>query len=73
MINNNSVYSLNSRVHKPNVIRGGNSTGNIKKAKDTRNVEQRVSKYNIPTIPYCGQKADYTVSSTNQVKRMVKR
>lgn len=73
MINNNSVYSLNSRVHKPNVIRGGNSTGNVKKVKDTRNIDRKVSKYNISATPYCGQNADYTVSSTNQVKRLVKR
>lgn len=33
MIHNNAIYTLNGRVHKPNVKNGGNSTGNIKKSK----------------------------------------
>ncbi len=73
MINNKSVYNLNTRVHRPNIINGGNSTGNPKVVKDTKHIEQRVSKYNIPEIPYCGQGVDYTVSKTNQVKRMIKK
>lgn len=45
----------------------------LKKVKDTINIDRKVSKYNISATPYCGQNADYTVSSTNQVKRLVKR
>ncbi len=74
MINNNYVFNLNSRVHKPNVTRGGNSTGNVRRVRDTRSTEKNgFSEYRrLMSNPYYGQSVDYTVSSSNQVKKMIK-
>ena len=71
---NNFAFNPNPRVHKPNLVRNGNSTGNAKRINTNSDYkEKNVSKYQeLMTFQSGGQVIDYTVSKSNRVKSLLK-
>lgn len=71
---NNFAFNPNPRVHKPNLVRNGNSTGNAKRINTNSDYKKKnVSKYQeLMTFQSGGQVIDYTVSKSNRVKSLIK-
>lgn len=69
---NNYAFNPNPRVHKPNLVKNGNSTGNVKIKKDTRETDN-IKFYNkMDLYNGIGQAIDYRISNNNKVKKHVK-
>lgn len=71
---NNFAFNPNPRIHKTNLVRNGNSTGNAKRINTNNNYEETaVSKYKkAMSFQSGGQVVDYTVSKSNRVKSLIK-
>ncbi len=72
---NSFAFNPNPRVHKPNLVRNGNSTGNVRRINmNNSNDERGVSRYQrVITSQNSGQVVDYTVSKSNRVKSLIKK
>ena len=68
---NNFAFNPNPRIHKTNLVRNCNSTGNAKRINTNDSIG--VSTYRkVMTFQSGGQVVDYTVSKSNRVKSLIK-
>ena len=68
---NNYAFNPNPRVHKPNLTKNGNSTGNVK---IHTKINEQYNKFSNRLNSYNGIEKinDYKISSNNKIKRMIK-
>lgn len=71
---NNFAFNPNPRIHKTNLVRNCNSTGNVKRINTNSDYKEKsISKYQeLMTFQSGGQVIDYTVSKNNRVKSLIK-